>query len=236
MALLVEGNLAQNPEATCGGIVEHRYSPYVDNGGTCFAMAGKDFVVIVGDTRCSMGHAIHTRNSSRITQLTSKAVIATAGMQSERETLHRLLKLRIVQYKQAHRREPSLEAVGAMLSVMLYSKRFFPFYAFNVLAGIDKDGEGTVYSYDAIGSVEKLKHSASGSASSLLYPIMDCFMLGQHRQGYSADGITKLDMVDMCKDMICSATERDILTGDAAEIFVMDANGVEREVLELKKD
>ena len=32
-----------------------KFNPYVDNGGTCLAIAGKDFVLIGSDTRCSDG-------------------------------------------------------------------------------------------------------------------------------------------------------------------------------------
>ena len=40
----------------------------------------------------------------------------------------------------------------------------------------------------------------------------------------------------MMKDAITSVGERDILTGDSAEVFVVDAAGVDKTMMELKKD
>merc|ERR1712007_85131 len=80
---------------------------------------------------------------------------------------------RITHYKQTHFKTPSLTATANMLHVMGYQKRFFPYYTFNVLAGLDDDGQGWVYHYDAIGSFEKLTYTASGSASSLVMSSLD---------------------------------------------------------------
>ncbi len=44
-------------------------------------------------------------------------------------------------YEHVHHKEMSCQAVAQLLSVMLYHRRFFPFYTYNILAGLDKEGK-----------------------------------------------------------------------------------------------
>ena len=55
----------------------------------------------------------------------------------------------------------------------LYSKRFFPFYTFNLLAGLTPDGEPKVYGYDAIGSYDTHKYGVQGSGQQLMVGLLD---------------------------------------------------------------
>jgi 20S proteasome subunit beta 6 len=48
--------------------------------------------------------------------------------------------MRIKMYEHEHRRQPSVTAIAQLLSTILYNKRFFPYYTFNLLAGIDDEG------------------------------------------------------------------------------------------------
>lgn len=67
----------------------------------------------------------------------------------------------------------STTALAQLLSISLYYKRFFPYYVSNILAGLDKDGCGVIFSYDPIGHCERAKFRAGGSSGALLQPLLD---------------------------------------------------------------
>ena len=121
--------------------------------------------MVATDTRVSNGYNILSRTHSKTTQLTAKCIITSAGMVADVETLHRNLITRIKTYVMANRREPSTESIAQFLSNTLYGRRFMPFYAFNLLCGIDANGEGAVFGYDAIGSYDKITYGCQGSGS-----------------------------------------------------------------------
>ena len=85
-----------------------------------------------------------------------------------------------VMYQHDHRKPISCEAVSQMLSNQLYYKRFFPFYAFNLCAGLDSEGKGAVYSYDAVGSFERCGFGCQGSGAPLLQLATHCLHVDCH--------------------------------------------------------
>ena len=44
-------------------------------------------------------------------------------------------------YEHEHHKKMTTSAIAAMLSTVLYYRRFFPYYTYNILAGIDENGK-----------------------------------------------------------------------------------------------
>lgn len=158
-------------------------------------------------------------------------------MLADQLTLHKTLKARMVFYTQQHRKQMSTPAVAQMLSNTLYYKRFFPYYTFNIIAGLDEEGVGAVYGYDAVGSFQRVPVVCQGTGHELMQPLVDSQIDRKHQSGKGRwDDIPEADAVTLVKDCFTSAAERDIYTGDSVDIAIINADGVHFENFALKRD
>jgi 20S proteasome subunit beta 6 len=135
-----------------------------------------------------------------------------------------------------HETEITPSSVAQLLSNTLYGRRFFPYYAFNVLAGIDEEGKGAVFTYDAVGSFERVQYACQGSGQKLIIPYLDN-VVGFRTRSDDKPEFTPDDAVNIAKDAFITATERQIYVGDKIKIFVIVAGvDVEESEFELKRD
>jgi hypothetical protein len=103
----------------------------------------------------------------------NNCVLATGGMYADATTLVKVLEQRLTWYTFAHEGTMSAPAMAQMLAITLYGRRFFPYYVWNTLGGLDTDGSGAVFSYDPVGNFEKRKWNCAGSAGHLIQPFLD---------------------------------------------------------------
>jgi len=217
------------------GVSQRRFSPYIDNGGIVVGLAGQGYAILAGDTRMSFGYSIGSRNVTKLSALTSTCVLGSAGMQAERATLHKVLKARCTTFRHEHNKEMSPSSMAQLLSNTLYFKRFFPYYTFNVLAGLDEKGMGAIWSYDAVGSFQRLKYGVTGSGSALGTSILDNQVAFKTQLKNKKD-LSLDEALDLVKDVMASIGERDIHTGDNAEIYIITKEGIRKEMIPLQRD
>ncbi|KAK3007512.1 hypothetical protein RJ639_014499 [Escallonia herrerae] len=209
------------------------WSPYDNNGGTCVAIAGADYCVVAADTRMSTGYRAvgcispftgAVRQKLGMLRVIShlgmfggelgradKSLMASSGFQADVRALQKVLAARHLIYQHQHNKQMSCPAMAQLLSNTLYYKRFFPYYAFNVLGGLDTEGKGCVFTYDAVGSYERVGYSSQGSGATLITPFLD-------------------NQLKSPSPLLLPAK------GDKLEIVVINADGIRREYMELRKD
>ena len=207
------------------------------NYGTVVGVAGEDFVVVGGDTRLSEGYSIVTRNESKLVKLSEKTVLATSGMYADFCELKRVLQAKLEVYDYKMEREPTTESIAHLISKTLYYRRFFPYYTFNLVAGLNKEGKGVVYGYDAIGSYGSDKALAQGSGAHMILPLLDAECSGYNNPKHSEKPpMSPETAINLIEHAFRSAAERDIYTGDQLEIMVLTAKGSETVWRQLRKD
>jgi 20S proteasome subunit beta 6 len=175
-------------------------------------------------------------------------------MQSDMIALHKLLKAKIELYEHDTNKQMSVSSIAQMLSNILYYKRFFPYYTFNLVGGIEKD-KAVVYGYDAIGSYQEIGCGVSGSGEGLnfLFFILFFYLINNKKIGLSQalldnqyffknqllvpeKPLNLEQTLTLLKDSFNSTCERDIYTGDGVEIAIITKDGIKFENMELKKD
>uniref|UniRef100_A0A7S4NXT5 Proteasome subunit beta n=1 Tax=Paramoeba aestuarina TaxID=180227 RepID=A0A7S4NXT5_9EUKA len=220
---------------------ESEWSPYTDNGGCVIAIGGAGYVIMAADTRLSEGFTILSRDdTTKIAQVAPQTLLGSTGMQADRVALQQLLKEKLRWYDFENNRSPDTSSIAQLLSNNLYYRRFFPLYTFNVLAGLNSNGDGICYSYDAIGCTEPLSYGATGSGHTLIEPLLDHHILKANQnlddEARKNLRLTKEQAQSLVKDAFTGASERDIYCGDSVVMKTLTPAGLESEVFQLRKD
>jgi 20S proteasome subunit beta 6 len=140
-----------------------------------------------------------------------------------------------------------------MISIMMYGRRFFPYYTNTVITGLDTDGKGCIFGFDPVGSMTQQRYSCDGSAMPLILPILDAHVSQIHKYLSSVIFVlkilgknttnpghvkrTKEETVKMIKDVYMAACERNVEIGDGVVIHILTKDkGIETDVHPLRKD
>ncbi|KAB0371465.1 hypothetical protein FD755_016403 [Muntiacus reevesi] len=180
------------PQRSSGPKLRRQFRKPEPKTVTVLAIAGEDFSIVASDTRLSE----------------DKTVIGCSGFHGDCLTLTKIIEARLKMYKHSNNKAMTTRAIAAMLSTILYSRRFFPYYVYNIIGGLDEEGKGAVYSFDPVGSYQR-----------------DSF------QGWRLSQAMRL-----VKDVFISAAERDVYTGDALKICIVTKEDIREETIPLRKD
>ncbi|PGH07609.1 20S proteasome subunit beta 6 [Blastomyces parvus] len=245
------------PQVTTRPKQHHGFNPYTDNGGSTLGIAGQDYAILAGDTRSVSGYNINTRYAPKLFKIGedneggegAHLVLSVVGFAADGRALKERLDAIVKMYKYRHGKPMSVKACAQRLATILYSKRFFPYYVHAILAGIDEEGKGALYSYDPVGSYEREYCRAAGAAASLIMPFLDNqvnfknqFIPGSG-EGNAMDKQPREPVpppkelaLQLVNDAFTSAVERHIEVGDGLQVMVITTEGIQEIYHPLKQD
>ena len=182
-------------------------------GTTTIGIVCKDGVVLATERRATAGNVISNKQTQKLFKIDQNISITIAGLVGDAQVLARYLKAEVSLYRL--RRSASLTAEGAatLLANILNGNRFYPYYAWLILGGIDGKG-GHVFSVDPAGGCIEDKFVSVGSGSNFAYGILE--------EGYSRD-VTTSDAVDLALRGLTAAMKRDSASGDGYLVHVISA-------------
>lgn len=162
-------------------------------------------VVLASESRATMGNFIASTTAKKIYQVDDLIGMTTAGVVGDAQALVRMVQVESRLYRMQRGEPMSVKALTTMLSNVLSSRRYYPFYVQLIVGGVDRYGP-KIYSLDALGGqIEERKVVSTGSGSPIAYGVLE----SMYRPGISIEEGTTL-----AARAIHNAMKRDSASGN----------------------
>ncbi len=191
----------------------------VQIGATAVGIKAKDGVVLAAEKRVSYGFYTLSSAGKKVFVIDDKLAIASAGIIADMQTLAKILKLNAKAYELEMKRKPSTHSMARLLSVIMFSRRFMPFFAEVLVGGIDEEGPHLIV-MDPLGSLIEDNYAALGTGAKLAVAVLDT----GYRPDITVEGAKKLAV-----QALKAAIERDPVSGGGIDLAIVDKNGAREE-------
>ncbi|GLC40976.1 Proteasome subunit beta type-3-A [Pleodorina starrii] len=198
------------------------------NGAAIVAMAGKECVAIGSDLRFGVQLQTISCDTPKVFKIHDKLYLGLSGLLTDAQTLHQKLMFRHNLYKLREERDMKPSTFGHMLSNALYERRFGPYFAAPVVAGLESDGTPFLCGMDTIGAIETAKDfMITGTSPESLY--------GMCESMWRPD-MEPEELFETVAQCLMSGFDRDALAGWGAVIHVITKDKVISRTLKTRMD
>ncbi len=188
-------------------------------GTTTLGLVYRDGVVLAADRRVTGDHIVVHKNISKIEKLSSNIGVTIAGMVSDVQTLVRVMQSELALHETRSGSKMSTKGAVGLLSTILYNGRraLNLYYSQFIIGGFDTKPE--VYTLGEDGSQLADTYTVTGSGGD--------FALGVLEADYQPD-LAESDAIKLAYKAVSTAIKRDIYTGEAVDIAVINKKGYKR--------
>ena len=182
-------------------------------GTTILGMICKDGVVVATERRATMGTLIAHKATKKLFKIDKHLALATAGLVGDLQVLSRYLSAEVNLYRLKRGIDIPVKSAATLMSNILNSRRYYPYYVQLILCGWDSTG-GHVFSLDAAGGSIPDKYTAGGSGSPYVFGVLEDLY---------RDDLTTDDGINIAIRAINAAMSRDAASGNGIDIAVISA-------------
>ncbi len=180
-------------------------------GTTTVGLVCKDGVVLATERRATAGNFISNKATQKLFKIDQNIGITIAGLVGDAQVLARYLRAEVSLYRLRRNAPLTAEGAATLLANILNGNRFYPYYAWLILGGVDAKG-GHVFSVDPAGGCIEDRFVSVGSGSPFAYGLIE--------ETYSRDMSTS-DAVDLSLRGLTAAMKRDSASGDGYLVHVI---------------
>jgi len=199
------------------------------NGGACVAMSGRNCVAIACDLRLGMSALTVSNDFPKIFQFGDRVFFGAVGLATDVRTLADLFRYKANMYRLREERAISPRTFANLVSTTLYERRFGPYFAQPVVAGLDpKTAEPFICGFDNVGYLDSARDFVvSGAGSPQLFGM--CESLWEPDLGPD-------ELFETISQALLNALDRDALSGWGAHVYIIEKDKVTKRLLKSRQD
>ncbi|CAM9348445.1 unnamed protein product [Ectocarpus sp. 6 AP-2014] len=198
------------------------------NGAAILAMTGKNCVGICSDSRLGNQAQTVATDFEKIFKMGDKLMVGLPGLATDVITMKELLTFRLNLYRLREEREIKPETFSALMSHILYQKRFGPYFVEPIVAGLKEDNTPFISAFDLIGApVVTDDFVVGGTCTNNLYGMCESF--------YRPD-MDKDELFETMAQCLLTSVDRDALSGWGGVVHIITPEGIMSKTLKGRQD
>src|SRR3989338_410499 len=202
----------------------------IKSGTSIVGIVCKDGVVLGGDRRTTAGgQIVMSKRSQKVVKINGYVAVAGAGVFSDIDLYQRGFSSELKLKKLKTKSRPSIKEAANLFGMMAYrnirTPSMIPSIVGTLIAGFNEDGTTELYTVEAAGGVYRVDDYDANFGSGFQ------FILGLLERTYKKD-ISVKEGIELAKECIKAAIERDTASGNGIDIFSITKDGVKQVVSE----
>jgi len=192
------------------------------NGAAVVAMAGKKCVAIASDRRFGIKNQTVACDAKKTFRVNERTLCGLSGLMSDCQTLEQRFAFRHNMYRLREDRDMEPRTFANVVANMLYEKRFGPYFAEPVIAGLEgPDSDPFICTMDILGAQVKPEKEAMWQLSG------DCpeAMFGLCESMYKPD-LEPDELFELIAQCLLSGVDRDCISGWGCTVHVLTPEGL----------